>query len=92
MMVEKLDDHINGDMSVRAQMERITDKRNRDATVKQKKAIEMKKRYKELLDSSISKQSTESTVQDSSNLDEGEESSSKVSSSDSSANMHTRKA
>jgi hypothetical protein len=88
MMVEKLDDHINGDMSVRVQMERITDKRNRDATVKQKKAIEMKKRYKELLDSSTSKQSTESAVQDSSNLDQGEESSSKVSSSDSSANMH----
>ncbi len=50
MLIEKLDDHLNGDMSVNAQLTRLSQKRDRDSLHRHKKGLDLKKRYKDLLE------------------------------------------
>lgn len=48
-MIEKLDDHFNGEESVRAQKERLELKKSTAMEQKSKKVSELKKKYKEML-------------------------------------------
>jgi len=57
MLIEKLDVLINGDMSIRAQKERLLHKKFENARVKAAKHSELKKQYQELLE----KESNEAT-------------------------------
>lgn len=50
MMIDKLDDFYNGEESVRAQTERLEQKRVHTQDAKARKVHELKMRYKELLD------------------------------------------
>lgn len=49
-MIEKLDDHLNGDLSVNAQILRQEQKRDHTNLHRHKKTLDLKKRYKELLE------------------------------------------
>jgi len=61
MLIEKLDDHYNGEMSIRAQMERIAMKKSKEYVVKQKRLMDMKKKYKDLVNSSVDSDSENSS-------------------------------
>jgi len=49
MLIEKLDDHFNGEMSVKAQIERALMKKSKESALKRKKVQETKKNYKEFV-------------------------------------------
>lgn len=62
MMVEKLDDNINGDMSVNAQLERRAQKKINESVVRHKRTLDLKRRYKELLENENSKNDDERVI------------------------------
>jgi len=49
LLIEKLDHHFNGDMSVAAQKKRLEQRRLQDETTRAKKRLDLKNRYKELI-------------------------------------------
>jgi len=51
MMIEKLDNHLNGDMSVAAQKERLEQKRLQDGTTRARKKRDLKEKYMQLISS-----------------------------------------
>ncbi|CAL8073354.1 unnamed protein product [Orchesella dallaii] len=54
MMIEKLDEHLNGDDSVKAQKKRLGLEKIHAQEVKAKKVLDMKKKYKEIINHSDS--------------------------------------
>jgi len=49
LLIEKLDTHFNGDMSVAAQKKRLEQRRLQDETTRAKKNLDLKIRYKQLI-------------------------------------------
>lgn len=55
MMIEKLDEYYNKEDSVKAQEERIFMKKSHNMEVRSKRALELKKKYKNLIDEETEK-------------------------------------
>ncbi len=54
-MIEKLDEYYNGENSVKAQKERIFFKKSQIMEVRSKRVLELKKKYKDLIEEETEK-------------------------------------